>query len=485
MLAPSSDGRSRVRVVADCGEEIVNKVGVSAFQGTQLDTLLRHAHVRDVIVAGASPTWRSRAPRQGFDLGYRMTVVRDACCAPMAPRTTPPSVSAFRISPRSSRQRSAGAPRAWAECRLAHRRGLGAGLGPVSSPSRNGFMRRSVHLFDPDEGHAHRGSRAAIGVHATAAEAWSRSQLLITLFERERSWAVLDECRTRRASGSPPTVLDLSPISASVQTELPSDAARLMCYWSEGVSRRSLRAASLAARCSRTTRRWRDPSSTGARRACDEVVPTGAVGSAKMLGMLVDLLVGRQHGDRRRSDRARPVRWNRAERLVRLVGTGSGANAVLARPATVDDFRALRAGLERALVAAQRPIIRCLRQLGALVAAGARWCIDNGSDAMRQHAGRRRRHESALDIGVIGLAEWRPMAQRLAAAGHSVSGYDISADALAAARRDGVEPMADPATLAERCELVIAMVWDDHALRDVVCGARGSPAPRDFRMQGD
>jgi len=84
---------------------------------------------------------------------------------------------------------------------------------------------------------------------------------------------------------------------------------------------------------------------------------------------------------------------------------------------------------------------------------------------------------SRLTVGVIGLGGMgRPMAQRLAAAGHAVCGYDISADASASAAREGIEPMADPAALAARCELVIAMVWDDHALRDIVNGARGIAA---------
>jgi len=67
------------------GEEIVHKTGVSAFQGTQLDTLLRHSEVRNVVVAGAFTHMAVESTvRQGFDLGYRMIVVRDACCAPVA-----------------------------------------------------------------------------------------------------------------------------------------------------------------------------------------------------------------------------------------------------------------------------------------------------------------------------------------------------------------------------------------------------------------
>ena len=65
-------------------DEVVYKVGVSAFQGTRLDALLRNAGVQDVVVAGAFTHMVVESTvRQGFDLGYRMTVVEDACCAPV------------------------------------------------------------------------------------------------------------------------------------------------------------------------------------------------------------------------------------------------------------------------------------------------------------------------------------------------------------------------------------------------------------------
>jgi nicotinamidase-related amidase len=64
-------------------EEIVQKVGVSAFQSTRLDALLRNAGVQDVVVGGAFTHMVVESTvRHGFDLGYRMTVVEDACCAP-------------------------------------------------------------------------------------------------------------------------------------------------------------------------------------------------------------------------------------------------------------------------------------------------------------------------------------------------------------------------------------------------------------------
>jgi len=67
------------------GEEIVHKIGVSAFCGTRLDQLLRNAGVSEVVVGGAFTHMVVESTvRDGFDLGYRMVVAEDACCAPAA-----------------------------------------------------------------------------------------------------------------------------------------------------------------------------------------------------------------------------------------------------------------------------------------------------------------------------------------------------------------------------------------------------------------
>lgn len=64
-------------------EEVIYKSGVSGFQSTSLDALLRNADVRDVVVAGVFTHMAVESTvRQGFDLGYRMHVVEEACCAP-------------------------------------------------------------------------------------------------------------------------------------------------------------------------------------------------------------------------------------------------------------------------------------------------------------------------------------------------------------------------------------------------------------------
>jgi 3-hydroxyisobutyrate dehydrogenase-like beta-hydroxyacid dehydrogenase len=77
-------------------------------------------------------------------------------------------------------------------------------------------------------------------------------------------------------------------------------------------------------------------------------------------------------------------------------------------------------------------------------------------------------------IGIVGLGGMgRPMARNLAAAGHIVYGYDISAAALDAAAREGVTPLGKPAAIGQACDLVLTMVWDDAALRDVLFGPHG------------
>ena len=67
------------------GEEVIHKVGVSAFCGTRLDQLLRNAGSSEVLVAGAFTHMVVESTvRDGFDLGYRMVVAEDACLAPAA-----------------------------------------------------------------------------------------------------------------------------------------------------------------------------------------------------------------------------------------------------------------------------------------------------------------------------------------------------------------------------------------------------------------
>lgn len=65
------------------GEEIVHKIGVSAFASTRADLLLRGLGVRDVFIGGAfTHMVVESTARHGFDLGYTMHVLADLCCSP-------------------------------------------------------------------------------------------------------------------------------------------------------------------------------------------------------------------------------------------------------------------------------------------------------------------------------------------------------------------------------------------------------------------
>ena len=77
-------------------------------------------------------------------------------------------------------------------------------------------------------------------------------------------------------------------------------------------------------------------------------------------------------------------------------------------------------------------------------------------------------------IGIIGLGSMgRPMGRNLVRCGYTVSGYDISAAALAAAADDGIAEATGPSAMAEQCDVVLIMVWDDQALRSTVFGPGG------------
>jgi 3-hydroxyisobutyrate dehydrogenase-like beta-hydroxyacid dehydrogenase len=79
-----------------------------------------------------------------------------------------------------------------------------------------------------------------------------------------------------------------------------------------------------------------------------------------------------------------------------------------------------------------------------------------------------------MRIGVIGLGSMgRPIGRNLAASGYAVSGYDISPSAMSDGEADSIEPVAGPAAMAEQCDVVLIMVWDDQALRSAVFGPGG------------
>jgi 3-hydroxyisobutyrate dehydrogenase len=78
-------------------------------------------------------------------------------------------------------------------------------------------------------------------------------------------------------------------------------------------------------------------------------------------------------------------------------------------------------------------------------------------------------------IGFVGLGKMgRPMARHLARAGYRVLAHDLDARALAHAREEaGAEAPGSLASIAERCEAVIAMLPDGHAVRAVTLDAEG------------
>jgi 2-hydroxy-3-oxopropionate reductase len=77
-------------------------------------------------------------------------------------------------------------------------------------------------------------------------------------------------------------------------------------------------------------------------------------------------------------------------------------------------------------------------------------------------------------IGFIGLGVMgQPMARNLVAAGFELVVHTRSAAVLDAFRADGIAVGADPADVARRSDIVITMVSDGAAVRDVVLGEDG------------
>lgn len=87
-----------------------------------------------------------------------------------------------------------------------------------------------------------------------------------------------------------------------------------------------------------------------------------------------------------------------------------------------------------------------------------------------------------MNIGVVGLGNMgKPMARNLAVAGDTVLAYDLNAGAMEEVRSEFIHPAAGVDEIASRCELIVIMVWDDAALREVVFGERGILAATEFR----
>ena len=87
-----------------------------------------------------------------------------------------------------------------------------------------------------------------------------------------------------------------------------------------------------------------------------------------------------------------------------------------------------------------------------------------------------------MRIGVIGLGSMgKPMARNVAADGDCVVAYDLDARAVREIACEDVHGAGSAREVAQRCELVLIMVWDDKALREVVLGRDGILACPAFR----
>jgi 3-hydroxyisobutyrate dehydrogenase-like beta-hydroxyacid dehydrogenase len=72
-----------------------------------------------------------------------------------------------------------------------------------------------------------------------------------------------------------------------------------------------------------------------------------------------------------------------------------------------------------------------------------------------------------VGLGKLGL----PMATRIAAAGHSVQGFDLSAERMALAEQAGIAVHSDLASAIDGCSLVLVSIPDDRALLSLCLGA--------------
>ena len=78
---PDTDGcKTHESVKPEEGEKLVQKHYPSSFRDTKLDSLLKESAITDLVVCGAmSHMCVDTTVRAAFDLGYRCTVISDAC----------------------------------------------------------------------------------------------------------------------------------------------------------------------------------------------------------------------------------------------------------------------------------------------------------------------------------------------------------------------------------------------------------------------
>ena len=86
-----------------------------------------------------------------------------------------------------------------------------------------------------------------------------------------------------------------------------------------------------------------------------------------------------------------------------------------------------------------------------------------------------------MTVGMIGLgALGRAMAERLVATGEEVRAFDIDPQAMDRLETNLIAFEPDPRSLADRCDVLLSVVWDDAALRQVVFGPDGVLASDSF-----
>src|SRR5258706_13997672 len=105
---------------------------------------------------------------------------------------------------------------------------------------------------------------------------------------------------------------------------------------------------------------------------------------------------------------------------------------------------------------------------------GLPYCPGSSPDAMLRSSDSIPLEELTMRIGCVGLGTMGgPMARRLAAQGHQVTGYDVAAARAAQAREGGVTLATSPAGAAEQAEAVLSSLPDPAALRHAYLGADG------------
>lgn len=87
-----------------------------------------------------------------------------------------------------------------------------------------------------------------------------------------------------------------------------------------------------------------------------------------------------------------------------------------------------------------------------------------------------------MKIGTVGLgAMGAPMTRNLATRGDEVYCFDLDSKKIDAVCGPAIRPANNVAALARECELIVLMISDDRALREVVFGATGILSVQSFR----